>query len=344
VDTFFLRSFRFAMLLGLTPLFACKKQIPAPPPAPPAAASPAPLTPPSDMALIPAGTFTMGSDDEMFEDAHPLHKVTLPSFFIDKTEITNLAFSRFVAATHYVTIAEQPPRAEDLPGVPPEALVAGSTKFSPPSHPVPLDNPGNWWVYEKATDWRHPEGPASAIAGRMDHPVVHVAWPDAKAYCEWAGKRLPTEAEWEYAARGGLEGKRFAWGDSTTVAGQWMANVWQGNFPDRNTAEDGYVATSPVAHFKPNGYGLFDVAGNVWEWCSDFYRADYFASSPAENPRGPGDSLDPDEPGVVKHVQKGGSFLCSDQYCVRYVVGARGKGEVNTGSSHVGFRCVKDFR
>ena len=242
-------------------------------------------------ALIPAGTFAMGSSNEVMKDAHPWHTVTLSSFQIDRYPVTNEDFEVFVRATGYVTVAEKKPNASDYAGVPPENLVAGSSVFSPPSHPVPLNDHLEWWSYVKGASWKHPEGPTSGLIGREKHPVVHVAWEDAAAYCKWAGKRLPTEAEFGYAARGGLK-KKYSWGNQFKPNGHWMANIWQGHFPDRNTADDGYRATSPVGTFPANGYGLYDVAGNVWEWCSDWYRADYYATlvamkKSAVNPEGP---------------------------------------------------------
>lgn len=301
------------------------------------------------MALIPSGEFWMGSDEPMFRDARPWHRVNLDSFYIDKTVVTNEQFARFVKATGYVTIAEQTPRAEDFPGAPPENLVAGSVVFSPPAHPVALNDHSQWWSYVKGANWRHPQGPNSDLKEKEKHPVVHVAYKDAEAYCKWQGKRLPTEAEFEYAERGGLDRKRYAWGDEFKPGGRFMANTFQGRFPNENTAEDGYVTTSPVGSFPANGYGLYDMSGNVWEWTSDWYRPDYYESVAANsgvvrNPQGPPDSFDPSEPGVAKKVQRGGSFLCTDQYCSRYMVGGRGKGEPDTGTNHLGFRCVQDPR
>ena len=280
----------------------------------------------------------MGDAD--FPDA-PVHRVEVDGFWMDKTEVTNAQFARFVTATGYLTIAEQQPDPNDFPGVPPADLKPGSIVFSPPDQPVDLANHGQWWRYIPGADWRHPDGPGSSIDGKDNHPVVHVCYVDAIAYARWAGKRLPTEAEWEFAARGGLDRKPYAWGDEQKPRGKWLANIWQGHFPNENTAEDGFPRVAPVGSFAPNVYGLHDLAGNVWEWCGDWYRPDYYAVSPSRNPTGPADSLDPMEPGLPKRVQRGGSFLCSDMYCVRYKPGTRGKGEVTSGASHVGFRCVK---
>jgi formylglycine-generating enzyme required for sulfatase activity len=297
------------------------------------------------MVWIPGGEFSMGS--EQFPDARPVHRVAVDGFWIDVTEVTNAEFDRFVRATGYITVAERVPRAEDYPGAIPENLVAGSVVFTPPAHEVPLDDHYQWWRYVPGADWRHPEGPSSSIADRMDHPVVHVAYDDVLAYAKWANKRLPTEAEWEFAARGGLDGKPYVWGDEFRPHGKFMANTFQGHFPDKNTGEDGFVSTSPVKAFPPNGYGLYGMAGNVWEWVTDWYRPDFYAKlaaagGVAHNPKGPDDSFDPMQPGAAKRVQKGGSFLCTDQYCSRYMPGGRGKGEPDTGTNHTGFRCVRD--
>jgi formylglycine-generating enzyme required for sulfatase activity len=297
------------------------------------------------MIWIPGGSYWMGSEEPNMPDARPLHRVYVDGFWMSKTVVTNEQFAKFVKATGYVTIAERKPRAEDFPGAPPEKLVAGSVVFAPPSRPVPLDNHLVWWSYVPGANWKHPEGPESSIRDRMNHPAVHVAYADAAAYCEWSGARLPTEAEFEFAARGGLDRKRYDWGDDFEPDGKHMANTFQGHFPDHNTAEDGYLATSPVASFPPNGYGLYDISGNVFEWTSDWYRADYYqtlmaAGEVALNPKGPQNSFDPSEPGVAKRVQRGGSFLCTDQYCTRYVPGGRGKGDPDTGTNHLGFRCV----
>ena len=304
-----------------------------------------PVTAPPGMTWIPAGAFKMGCADCGLPDAQPVHAVAVDGFWIDTTPVTNAQFDAFVKATGYVTIAERKPDAKQYPGVPEDRLVAGSACFKPPNGPVPLDDPTAWWIYQPGANWKHPDGPDSSLDGRADRPAVHVAWDDAHAYARWAGKRLPTEAEFEFAARGGLDGKQFAWGDELKPGGAWPANIWQGPFPSNDTGEDGYRTTSPVKAFSPNGFGLYDVGGNVWQWCSDWYRPDYFARVHARglvrNPQGPADGFDPQEPDVPKHVQKGGSFLCSDQYCARYYVGSRGKGAADSSGVNVGFRCVK---
>jgi len=308
--------------------------------APPGAAPPG-------MVWIPGGQFWMGTAEDHMTDARPWHRVYVDGFWMDKTDVTNEEFAAFVKVTGYLTVAERTPRKEDYPQALPERLVAGSVVFSPPDHPVGLDNHFRWWSYVPAANWRHPEGPGSDIKDRMNHPVVHIAYDDAVAYSAWAGKRIPTEAEFEFASRGGLDRKRYAWGDEFMPGGKHMANTFQGHFPDSNIGEDGYLATAPVASFPANGYGLFDMAGNVWEWTSDWYRPDYYQTLAASgeiavNPQGPSDSYDPAEPGVRKRVHRGGSFLCTDQYCARYIAGGRGKGEPDTGTNHLGFRCVSD--
>jgi formylglycine-generating enzyme required for sulfatase activity len=271
--------------------------------------------------------------------------VAVDGFWIDATEVTNAQFGAFVRATRYVTVAERAPDAKAFPGAAPELLVPGAVVFTQPKAEVPLDDARRWWRWQPGASWRHPEGPGSSIDDRADFPVVQVAWDDAVAYARWAGKRLPTEAEWERAARGGLEGKTFAWGDAPAPGGRAMANVWQGRFPWENTATDGFVGVAPVRKFPANPYGLYDVAGNVWEWVADWYRPDaYAAAGPSRNPRGPASGADPEEPGVAKRVMRGGSFLCSDRYCVRYKVAGRGKGAPDTGLSNLGFRCAKDAR
>jgi formylglycine-generating enzyme required for sulfatase activity len=314
-----------------------------------------PSAPPEGMVWVPGGEFSMGAQDpadanevgmQAARDARPIHRVYVDGFWMDKTVVTNEEFARFVRATGYVTVAERKPKAEDFPGAPPENLKAGAVVFSPPEHPVPLNDPYTWWSYVPGTNWRHPEGPTSSLKDRERYPVVDVAYEDAQAYAKWAGKRLPTEAEWEFAARGGLTGKLYPWGDEFHPNGKWMANTHQGHFPDTDTGNDGYVGIAPVARFVGNGYGLFDMAGNVWQWTSDWYRPDYYqqfaSGGVVRNPRGPDSSLDPAEPTEQKRAMRGGSFLCTDQYCSRYTVGTRGKGEVSTGTNHLGFRCVKE--
>ena len=316
--------------------------------------TPAPGPAPEGMLWIPGGEFSMGARDEptagavgMQEtiDARPVHRVFVDGFWMDATEVTNEQFARFVHATGYITVAEQVPRAEDFPGAPRESLVPGSVVFTAPRQPVPLSNPHGWWSDLPGANWRHPLGPRSSLVGKERYPVVHIAYEDALAYANWAGKRLPTEAEWEFAARGGLSGRLFPWGDEFMEGGRWRANTHQGHFPDHDTGADHFSGVAPVAQFPPNGYGLYDVGGNVWEWVNDFYRPDYYAElvtmGVARNPAGPATSFDPHEPGVVKRVHRGGSFLCTDQYCSRYKVGTRSKGEVGTGTNHLGFRCVK---
>jgi sulfatase modifying factor 1 len=316
--------------------------------------TPVPSQNPPGMAWIPGGVFSMGANDppdmdevgmKATQDARPIHRVYVDGFFMDKTDVTNAEFAKFVAATGYVTIAERKPRAEDFPGAPPQNLVAGAVVFSQPDHPVPLNNFYQWWSYVPGANWRHPQGPGSDIKGKDQYPVVQIAYPDAEAYAKWAGKRLPTEAEWEFAARGGMAGKPFVWGDEFRPHGKWMANTHQGHFPDHDAGDDGYVGLAPVAQYTPNPYGLYDMAGNVWQWTSDWYRPDYYRqlaaqSEIARNPQGPDSPYDPSEPTEKKKVHRGGSFLCTDQYCSRYIVGTRGKGEVSTGTNHLGFRCV----
>ena len=307
------------------------------------------------MAWIPGGEFSMGSDESgealcglpgVTRDAQPVHRVRVDGFWMDKTEVTNDEFEKFVKATRYVTVAERAPTAAEIPGARPEDLVAGSVVFNPPAQAVSLNDFSQWWRYVKGANWRHPLGPDSDLKGHGKFPVVHVAFADAEAYAKWAGKRLPTEAEWEFAARGGAAGKLYAWGDALKPGGKWMANIYEGKFPVKDTGDDGFAGIAPVAQFAANAYGIHDLAGNVWEWCSDWYRPDYYAQlaragGVARNPLGPDSSFDPAEPGEKKRVHRGGSFLCTDQYCTRYMVGTRGKGEVNTGCNHLGFRCVQ---
>lgn len=294
----------------------------------------------ANMVWIPGGDFLMGADE--FPDARPVHPVTVSGFWMDEHEVTNAEFARFVDATHYVSVAERPLNPADFPTVPAAELVPGSAVFTPPANGVSLNNPLQWWQYVKGASWKHPTGPQSTIKGHENEPVAHVCYTDAVAYASWAGKRLPTEAEWEFAARGGQEGQPYYWGKDQKPSGRWVANIFQGSFPNRNTKEDGFMGVAPVKSFPANAYGLYDMDGNVWEWCQDLYRPDYYSQLARQNPTGPLDSYDPDEPGAVKRVQRGGSFLCSDEYCTRYKAGSRGKGEINSGSNNLGFRCVKD--
>jgi formylglycine-generating enzyme required for sulfatase activity len=314
----------------------------------PASAAPkrAPLILDGNLVWIAGGTFAMGAANGA-PDERPVHSVTVNGFWISRYEVTNDEFAEFVKATGYVTTAERKPDPKDFPGVPEENLVAGALVFTPPPGNVPLDNAAAWWRYVPGASWRHPEGPQSDLQGRGNHPVVHVSWFDAVAYAKWLSTstgiehRLPTEAEWEFAARGGLDGKEFVWGDEFQPGDKSMGNIWQGNFPAENSAADGFRGTAPVGSFPANGYGLHDMAGNVWEWCADWYRPDYYAQSPAQNPPGPESGLDPAEPGVPKRVQRGGSFLCTDVYCGAYRPGRRMKTSPDTGLSHAGFRLVR---
>jgi formylglycine-generating enzyme len=292
----------------------------------------APGPAPDGMVWIPGGTFWMG--DNTFADAVPPHSIYVDGFWMDKTEVTNAQFQKFVEATKYVTIAEKPAPGEPVPY---------SMVFTPPNKAVDpnVANPYSWWPKVQGADWRHPEGPKSDLAGREIHPVVHISYEDALAFCQWANKRLPTEAEWEFAARGGLDRKKYCWGDVARPDGRCMANNWQGEFPNRNLLEDSYEGTAPVGSFPANGFGLYDMSGNVWEWCADWYHMNYYSFSPARNPPGPRSSFDPYEPGIPKRVQRGGSFLCAENYCMRYLPGARGKGEPTSAGNNVGFRCVR---
>ena len=299
-------------------------------------------TVPGKMVWIQGGTFQMGTNDPAFTDAQPMHKVTVKGFYMDEHEVTNAEFAKFVKATNYKTVAEQTLDPKDYPGVPAESLVPGSGVFSPPGQKVSLDDPLQWWKYIPGASWQHPFGANSSVYGKPNDPVVHISYEDAVAYAKWAGKRLPTEAEWEYAAQGGRGNQTYYWGNELKPNGKWVANIYQGEFPDKNTAEDGYAGIAPIKSFPANAYGLYDMDGNVWEWCNDFYRADYYKNSLSKNPQGPSDSYDPEEPGSVKRVQRGGSFICSDEYCIRYKSGSRGNGEVRSGSNNLGFRCVKD--
>jgi len=319
------------------------------------AAEPAPDARPEGMVWIPGGTFSMGIADprrlprggsEAMPDARPIHRVKVDGFWMDATPVTNAEFAEFVEATGYRTIAERP---LEIAGVPAEQLAGikpGSIVFH---HPDQLDNPQDytqWWEWVPGAHWRAPEGPGSDIDDRMDYPVLQVAWADAVAYAEWAEKRLPTEAEWEFAARGGLSGQPYPWGMELHPEGRWQGNTWQGEFPKLDSGRDGHSGLAPVGQFAPNGYGLYDMAGNVWEWCADWYLYNHYGERSAsgevvDNPEGPDHSFDPNEPGVAKRSTRGGSFLCTDQYCTRYMVGTRGKSEPNSAANHIGFRLVR---
>lgn len=291
---------------------------------------------------IPGGDAVLGSQNGDVDA--PLHRVRLRGFWLDATEITNAQFAAFVAATRFVTDAEKKPTAADVPGVPEDQLVAGSLVFTPPPEAKDLRQFWRWWTWVPGACWRQPEGPGSSIAGREQHPVVHVSWRDAMAYAKWAQKRLPSEAEWEFAARGGLDQKRYVWGDEAPTKERHPANIWQGTFPSTNTAADGFVGTAPVRTFAANDYGLFGMSGNVWEWCSDWYHPQGYGDGKQVliDPQGPADSFDPQEPGAKKRVLRGGSFLCSDVYCLGYLPGTRMKSTIDTGLCHTGFRCAKD--
>lgn len=302
----------------------------------------------SDMVWIPGGTFRMGSNDHYAEEA-PVHRVTVGDFLIDRTPVTNREFKEFVNATGYVTTAEIAPNPKDYPGARSNMIYAGSLVFSPPLRVTDLRDWSQWWSFMKGANWRHPYGPKSNIKGLDDHPVVHVSFADALAYATWAGKALPTEAEWEFAARGGLDGEEFAWGNSLLPDGKHMANTWQGNFPNQNTGDDGFERTSPVMAFPPNGYGLHDMIGNVWEWTDDWWSDRHPADASKaccipQTPRGGTESAsyDPALPKIKipRKVLKGGSHLCAPNYCRRYRPAARHAEPVDTSTSHVGFRCI----
>ena len=313
---------------------------------------------PTDMVWIPSGEFTMGSDaPDARPDERPAHRVRMKGFWIDRHEVTNDEFAAFVAATKYVTVAERPVDWEILkqqvppgtPKPPDDMLQPGSLVFTPTTEAVPTDDASQWWRWVSGADWRHPEGPGSSIEGKGNHPVVQVAFEDAQAYAAWAGKRLPTEAEWEYAARGGLDGAPFVWGNEPLDATR--CNVWQGEFPYRNTREDGFVLTAPVGSYAPNGYGLVDMAGNVWEWCSDQYAPGEYAERVRASggtgvvtcPSGPGTTRDPRNPySSESRVHRGGSFLCNPSYCSSYRPSARMACTADSSLQHLGFRCVKD--
>lgn len=307
------------------------------------------------MVLIPGGVFDMGGDnDQASPDEYPKHKVQVSPFYMDITEVTNAQFKKFVEATGYITTAERKPDWEEIkktvppntPKPPDSVLVAASLVFKPSNGPVDLNDYSQWWSWVKGADWKHPEGPGSSIEGKDNYPVVHISWDDAQAYCKWAGKRLPTEAEWEFAARGGLINNIYPWGNEHVNQGAPKANSWEGKFPYLNEGKDGFIKLAPVKSFAPNGYGLYDMAGNVWEWCMDLYNYDYYKELEGKltvNPKGPDKSYDPQEPYTIKRSLRGGSFLCNDSYCSGYRVARRMKSTPDTGLEHTGFRCVKDI-
>jgi formylglycine-generating enzyme required for sulfatase activity len=308
---------------------------------------------PPGMVWVPGGEFYMGCEVEnefgipLFLDAAEVHMVYVDGFWMDQHEVTNEEFAKFVAATGYVTEAEKRPDRKDFPSeVELKNLKPFSGIFKMPRKEDFKPDLGamNWWKKAYGACWKHPEGPDSTYKGREKHPVVHICYDDALAYCKWAKKRLPTEAEWEFAARGGLDRKNFTWGDEQKPGGKWMANVWQGEFPFENAKEDGFEGVAPVGSFPPNAYGLHDMAGNVWEWCADWYQPNYYQDSPERNPPGPDSGFDPMQPGVEVRVRRGGSFLCDETYCMRYVVGARDKGDYMASLNHSGFRCVRDAK
>lgn len=310
-----------------------------------------PTEQPNGMIWIPGGEFTMGCKEEpCAQEAMTPHRVQVDGFWMDETEVTNEAYKKFVDATGYKTVAERLVDWEELkkqsppgtPKPPDESLQPGSLVFTPPTEVVMLNNYLQWWSWVNGADWRHPEGPSSTIVGKEKHPVVHIAYEDAQAYAIWAGKSLPTEAQYEFAARGGLDGKTFSWGDELNPQGKFLANYFQGSFPNNNTAEDGFAGSSPVKSFPPNGYGLYDIVGNVWELCSDWYAVESASATVVINPTGPSSSQDPLDPYAIKHVSKGGSFLCSVQYCSNYKPSGRQGSAFDTGMNHTGFRCVKN--
>lgn len=309
---------------------------------------------PEGMVWIPGGEFTMGSDaPDTWANEHPAHRVKVGGFWMDEAEVTNAQYAAFVEATGYQTVAERPIDWEEMkkqlpPGTPKpadEVLQPGSLVFTPPSRPVPLNNIAAWWTWTTGADWRHPHGPNSTIEGRENHPAVHLAYEDAQAYADWAGKQLPTEAQWEYAAKGGNDAARFAWGDTFKPDGNEMANTWDGQFPHRNTKDDGFLLTAPVKTFPPNGYGLYDTAGNVWEWTTDWYRDDrnkiLAKQALAVDPVGPDVPSDATNPNTPVRVIKGGSYLCHADYCESYRPSARRGGAIDTGLQHTGFRCIR---
>lgn len=314
----------------------------------------APGPTPENMVWIPGGWFWMGGDDPNHPVAFPIHKVYVDGFWMAKYETTNAEWEEFVNETKFLTYAEKPPRPEDFPQVPPDEirkLKPFSLVFHPPAFPLrDLSDHNVWWKLVEGANWRLPEGSDSNIKGKEKHPVVQICWNDTQAFLRWKNKknppkkgweyRLATEAEWEFAARGGMHMKKFLWGDELKPGKKWLANIWQGHFPNSNSKEDGYIWSAPVGSYPPNKFGLYDMAGNVWEWCNDWYQQEYYKESPEKNPIGPLVGFDPLEPGMPKRVQRGGSFLCDASYCERYLTYARGKGEVTSAANHIGFRYV----
>lgn len=307
------------------------------------------------MVWIDGGTFQMGGDNKQAaEDEYPKHKVTVNGFWMDVTEVTNAQFEKFVKATGYITTAEQKPDWEELKKqLPPDTrkpdeslLVPASLVFKASDKTVSFNDYSQWWEWKESANWKHPQGSNSSIEGKGNYPVVHISWYDAQAYCKWAGKRLPTEAEWEWAARGGLSNNIYPWGNEGVDEGKPKANSWQGYFPRENTLRDQFYNAAPVRSFLPNGFGLYDMAGNVWEWCADYYHSQYYSQvnkpQGINNPKGPDKSFDPEEPYAVKRVIRGGSFLCNDSYCSGYRVARRMKSTEDSSMEHLGFRCVKD--
>ncbi|MCU0417457.1 MAG: formylglycine-generating enzyme family protein [Cytophagaceae bacterium] len=310
----------------------------------------------NNMVFIPGGVFYMGtlaaneslcSVKGITNDAVPIHPVYVDAFWMDTHEVTNAEFARFVEATGYVTIAERRLDEKEFPDLSEEERKPGSVVFMPPSKPISLDSYMQWWAFVYGANWKHPLGPNSSIEGKEMEPVVHIAWEDAQAYARWAGKRLPTEAEWEFAARAGISGSLYSWGNDFNPKGTFAANTFQGSFPNEDNGADGFIGIAPIQQYPANAFGLYDLTGNVWEWCSDWYHSGYYATLSLtevnKNPIGPPSSFDPAEPGVAKKVHRGGSFLCTEQYCSRYILGTRGKGDWKTGTNHLGFRCVQDY-
>ena len=307
---------------------------------------------PTGMVSIPGGEFMMGgTEDQPANNALSVHVVKVDGFWMDETEVTNSQFAAFVKATGYKTIAERPIDWEELKNQVPastpkpsdEVLQPGSMVFTPPTRPVTLNDYSQWWMWVVGANWQHPQGPASSIEGKDNYPVVHIAYEDAASFAKWAGKRLPTEAENEFAARGGLNGKTFSWGDELKPQGKYLANYFQGAFPMNDTGDDGFKGLSPVKSFPPNGYGLYDIIGNVWELCSDWYSVGQASngSGVLTNPSGPSATKDPEDPYAIKHVSKGGSYICSNQYCSNYKPSGRQGSAFDSGMSHTGFRCIK---